>query len=147
MFNKSVAAALLAAASFAVHADTLAATPTETVNAFHAALTKGDKAGALAFLSPQVAIYEAGYVERSRDEYASHHLGGDIAFAGNSTRKVLKQAERIEGNMAVVMEETETTGTANGKPVHAFGTGTTVLEKKGDDWTIVHVHWSSRKAK
>jgi len=34
-----------------------------------------------------------------------------------------------------------------GKPVHVFGTGTAVLEKKGDTWAIVHVHWSSRKAK
>ncbi|MFC4933006.1 YybH family protein [Massilia sp. GCM10023247] len=147
MFNKCIAAAALAASSFAVHSASLAATPTDTVNAFHAALARGDQAGALAFLSPQVAIYEAGHVERSRDEYAGHHLGGDIAFAKSSTRKVLKQAERIEGNMALVMEETETTGSANGKPVHAFGTGTTVLEKKGDDWSIVHVHWSSRKAK
>lgn len=147
MFNKFIATSILAAASFAVHTGSLAATPTETVNAFHAALANGDKTGALAFLSPQVAIYEAGYVERSRDEYAGHHLGGDIGFAKTTARKVLKQSERIEGNMAVVMEETETTGTSNGKPVHAFGTGTTVLEKKGSDWAIVHVHWSSRKAK
>jgi ketosteroid isomerase-like protein len=32
-----------------------------------------------------------------------------------------------------------------GKPVHALGTGTMVLEKRGDGWAIVHVHWSSRK--
>lgn len=147
MFKKLSVATVLAASACAVHSGSIAATPTETVNAFHAALAGGDKARALAFLSPQVAIYEAGHVERSRDEYAGHHLGADMAFAGSSTRKVLRQAERIDGNMAVVTEETETTGTANGKPVHAFGTGTTVLEKQGKDWAIVHVHWSSRKAK
>jgi ketosteroid isomerase-like protein len=70
-----------------------------------------------------------------------------MEFAKNSTRKVLKQTERIDGNTAVVWEETETTGTSKGKPVHVFGTGTAVLEKKGDIWSIVHVHWSSRKAK
>lgn len=140
-------AAILAASAFAVHPIALAATPLETVNAFHAALASGDGARALAMLSPQVAIYEAGYVERSRDEYAGHHLGGDMAFAKSTARKVHKQAERIDGNTAVVWEETETTGSSNGKPVHAFGTGTMVLEKKGADWSIVHVHWSSRKAK
>lgn len=147
MFKKSLAASVLALSLAGVHADSLAASPKEAVAAFHEALASGDKDRALALLSPAVAIYEAGYVERSRDEYAHHHLGGDMAFAKTTTRKVLRQGERIDGNTAVVWEETETTGSANGKPVHAFGTGTVVLEKKGDAWAIVHVHWSSRKAK
>ena len=107
----------------------------------------GDKAKATSLLAPDITIYEAGHVERSRDEYAGHHLGGDMEFAKNATRKVLKQTERIDGKTAILWEETETTGTARGKPVHAFGTETAVLEKNGDNWTIVHVHWSSRKAK
>lgn len=140
-------ASILAASLIGVHASSLAASPKETLAAFHDALVSGDKAKALALLAPDIAIYEAGYVERSREEYASHHLGGDMEFAKNSTRKLLKQTERIDGNTAVVWEETETTGTSRGKPVHAFGTGTAVLEKKGDGWAIVHIHWSSRKAK
>jgi ketosteroid isomerase-like protein len=140
-------ASILAASLIGVHASSLAASPKETLAAFHDALVSGDKAKALALLAPEIAIYEAGYVERSREEYASHHLGGDMEFARNSTRKLLKQTERIDGNTAVVWEETETTGTSRGKPVHAFGTGTAVLEKKGDGWAIVHIHWSSRKAK
>jgi ketosteroid isomerase-like protein len=70
-----------------------------------------------------------------------------MEFAKGSTRKVLKQSERIDGNTAIVMEETETTGTSRGKPVHVFGTGTAVLEKREHGWAIVHMHWSSRKAK
>lgn len=147
MFNKSFAAPLLILALAGVHTGSFAASPKETLAAFHDALTSGDQATALALLSPEIAIYEAGYVERSRDEYASHHLGGDMQFAKSSTRKVLKQTERIDGNTAIVWEETETTGTSRGKPVHVFGTGTAILEKKGDAWSIVHVHWSSRKAK
>ncbi|WP_027864103.1 YybH family protein [Massilia alkalitolerans] len=147
MIKQPLAACILALAFAGVHSAALAATPKETVAAFHEALTNGDKDRALAFLSPTVAIYEAGYVERSRDEYAQHHLGGDMEFARTTTRKLLKQSERIDGNTAIVWEETETTGTARGKPVHAFGTGTMVLEKEGDGWAIVHVHWSSRKAK
>lgn len=147
MFKKSLLAPILASVLFSAHAGSFAASPKETVAAFHDALVSGDKAKALALLSPEVAIYEAGYVERSRDEYASHHLAGDMAFAKSSTRKLLKQSERIDGNTAIVWEETETTGTSRGKPVHVFGTGTVVLEKKGDSWSIVHVHWSSRKAK
>ncbi|MES2320881.1 MAG: nuclear transport factor 2 family protein [Pseudomonadota bacterium] len=117
------------------------------LSAFHAALARGDKTGALELLAPTVAIYESGYVEASREEYAHHHLGGDIAFAKTSTRKVLRHSEKMEGNTAIIWEETETTGSSGGKPVHFFGTETAVLEKTGDRWMITHVHWSSRKAK
>ncbi|NNG21570.1 YybH family protein [Telluria aromaticivorans] len=147
MKKKSVPGLFLAAALFAVSSTGLAASPKEALATFHDALTSGDKTKALSLLAPDIAIYESGYVERSRDEYAHHHLGGDMEFAKTSTRKVLKQTERIDGNTAVVWEETETTGTSKGKPLHVLGTGTAVLERKGDTWAIVHVHWSSRKAK
>ncbi|MDK6076023.1 YybH family protein [Massilia varians] len=147
MLKKSLVVSLLAVAAVGAHASSPAASPTETLSAFHEALVAGDKAKALALLSPEIAIYEAGYVERSRDEYASHHLGGDMEFAKTSSRKVLKQSERIDGNTAIIWEETETTGTSRGKPVHVLGTGTAVLEKNGGGWSIVHIHWSSRKAK
>jgi len=137
---------VLASAMLAASASTLAASPKETMAAFHDALAAGDKAKALSLLAPEVAIYEAGYVERSRDEYASHHLNGDMEFAKASTRKMLKQTERIDGNMAVVWEETETAGVVRGLPARILGTGTVVLEKHGEGWAIVHVHWSSRKA-
>lgn len=147
MFKKSMALAALATTLLGVHVSSFAASPTDAVAAFHHALTSGNKDKALSLMSPEIAIYEAGYVERSRDEYAGHHLGGDMEFAKTTTRKVLKQSERVAGNTAVVWAETETTGTSRGTPLHVFGTETTVLEKKGGDWVIVHVHWSSRKAK
>jgi len=124
-----------------------AATPGATVSAFHAAVASGDKSKALALISPTIVIYESGYVERSREEYANHHLASDMEFSKAVTRKVLKHTERVDGNIATVLEETETTGDFKGKPVHSFGVETALLEKKGDEWVIVHVHWSSRKAK
>lgn len=123
-----------------------AATPTETLAEFHQAMKAGDKTRAAALLSPQIQIFESGYVERSREEYAGHHLGSDIEFAKTTNSKVLRHSERIDGNLAVVMQETETTGKFKGKPVHLFGTETAVLEKQGDGWTVTHIHWSSRKA-
>lgn len=123
-----------------------AATPTETVAAFHAAIGAGNKDKALAMLSPTITIYESGYVERSRNEYASHHLSADMEFGKATARKVLKHTERVDGGFATVLEETETTGTFGGMPVRSFGVETALLEKKGDGWMIVHLHWSSRKA-
>lgn len=130
-----------------VSSTALAASPTETLAQFHEALAAGKSEQASALLSPTIQIYESGYVERSRDEYVGHHLKSDIEFAKATKNKILKQNERVDGKLAVVMQESETTGTFKGKPVHLFGTETALLEQQGDSWVIVHVHWSSRKAK
>lgn len=145
MLTRSIAGLLLATALSGVAAHAAAATPAETLAAFHAALASGDRAKAAGLLAPGVVIYEAGYVERSRDEYAGHHLGSDIAFAQGATRKVLRQTERIDGQTAVILEETETAAVVHGQPARILGTGTAVLERKGEGWSIVHLHWSSRK--
>jgi ketosteroid isomerase-like protein len=141
--RRLICLSLLAAVSLPV----LAASPTEVVGQYHAALASGDTAKALSLLSPGVQIFESGYVEKSKDEYAGHHLPADMAFTKTVNRKVLKGSERIAGDLAVVMQETDTQGTHKGAAVHMIGTETAVLEKKGDGWVITHFHWSSRKAK
>jgi len=135
--------AFFAAASLPV----FAASPTEVVSEYHTAIANGDTAKALSLLSPAVQIFESGYVEQSKAEYAGHHLPADITFAKAAKRKVLNSSERIAGDLAVVMQETDTQGTHKGSAVHLIGTETAVLEKKGDAWVITHFHWSSRKAK
>lgn len=137
----SLTLAVLAGLSVPVHA----ASPTDVVSAFHQALTRNDASAATALLSPMVQIYESGYVERARNEYTSHHLHSDMEFAKATTERITQSNERISGNLAVVMRETETSGNYKGRSVHTFGTETAVLEKQGDAWVIVHVHWSSRK--
>jgi hypothetical protein len=131
----------------AISAPLFAATPTETVAEFHDALAAGKSEQASALLSPEIQIYESGYIERSREEYTGHHLKGDIEFAKTTKNKVLRQSERMDGKFAVVMQETETTGKYKGNNVHLFGTETAILEKQDDKWVIVHIHWSSRKSK
>lgn len=147
MNKKSILGLAIVAISLSASASASVADAGAVMKSFHAALAAGDRAAALASLAPNVVIYESGYVEDSREKYASHHLGDDIAFAKTTTRKVLKHGERIEGNAAIIWEETETTGSFRGKDVHAIGTETAVLEKTGDAWSIAHIHWSSRKAK
>ncbi len=121
--------------------------PQDTVAAFHAALASGDQAKASAQLAPDITIYESGYVEHSRDEYVGHHLPEDIKFSKLATRKVLQHSERRDGKLAVIWEETETLATIKGKKLRFLNTETTILEKNGEDWAIVHMHWSSRKPK
>ena len=122
-----------------------ASEPSQALEEFHAALKAGDTATATARLAPGVTIYESGHVERSRDEYAAHHMPADMKFAKASTNRVLKQTERREGTMSVIWTETETLATIKGKDVTTRGTETAMLQKTGDNWVIVHLHWSSRK--
>lgn len=138
---------LTLAALVALSLPAYAASPSDVVNAFHQALARGDATAATALLSPGVKIYESGYVERARDEYTGHHLLSDMAFAKGTTERVMDSSERIAGDLAVVMRETEVSGDYMGRRVHSFGTETAVLEKEGDGWVIAHVHWSSRKGK
>lgn len=120
--------------------------PLATVTAFHTALGKGDKEAALAELSESVLIYESGHIERSKTEYAGHHLPADMAFSQAVSRKVLGSDSRVQGDLAVVTQETETTGRYKDKDVHLIGVETTVLTRQNSNWLITHVHWSSRKA-
>jgi ketosteroid isomerase-like protein len=124
-----------------------AASPTEVVGEYHAAVASGKTAKALSLLSSAVQIFESGYVEQSKDEYAAHHLPADLAFANATNRRILKSSEHIGGDMAVVMQETDTQGTYKGARIHLIGTETAVLERNEGDWIITHFHWSSRKAK
>lgn len=143
MTMRAVACLLLAAACLPA----LAATPAETMDAFQRALADGKREQALALLSPKVQIFESGHVERSRDEYAAHHLDGDIDFLRGTQARLLRHSEQRDGATAIVMRETETTGTWRDAPVHTIGLETAVLEKHGEGWLIVHLHWSSRKVK
>lgn len=114
------------------------------VDAFHAALKAGDTTAALALLAPDVMIFEEGGAERSRDEYASHHLGSDAAFAAASEAAVTLRSGRIAGDLAWIMSEGRTTGQFNGRAVDRLTTETMVLERGADGWRIRHIHWSSR---
>lgn len=121
-----------------------AAEAAAVVDAFHAALKAGDTAAALALLAPDAMIFEEGGAERSRDEYASHHLGSDAAFAAASEATVSRRSGQVAGAAAWIMSEGRTTGQFNGRAVDRLTTETMVLERGGDGWRIRHIHWSSR---
>lgn len=136
-------AGLMAAASM-VHAGE---TAEGTVTGFHTALEQGDRAAALAALSDNVRIFEQGWVESSKAEYASHHLDSDIAFSKVVQNTTMDVDVLVDGMTAIVTSKSTTKGTFDGQPVDSVGLETMVLRKVEGDWKIVHIHWSSRKAK
>ena len=118
-----------------------------TVDAFHAALKSGDARAASALLADDVLIYESGEVERSKAEYAAHHLTADIEFTKAVPATVTRLAGRSIGTMAWIASEGRTTGKFNGRPIDEKTTETMVLQRFGKAWRIVQIHWSSIKAR
>lgn len=116
------------------------------VDAFHAALRRGDAAAALAQLAEDVLIFEAGGAERSRSEYAAAHLAGDAAFAQAVPATLLRRTAGVTGGLAWVASEGRTRGRFKDREVDRLTTETMLLRRDGAAWKIVHVHWSSRAA-
>ena len=116
------------------------------VDKFHGALGRGDTKAALAFLDERVMIFESGGVERSKAEYASHHLAADAAFTQAVPSKIVRRTGDAVGNIAWIATEGRATGTYKSKPVDQLTTETMVLRRIGGVWKITHIHWSSMKA-
>lgn len=121
--------------------------PSDSWDGFHLAIVKADRTAAASVLAADVQIFESGFVERSRDEYLSNHFEADAKFAKAVKRKVTKRSEQVTGTMAVILEESESSGNYKGKPIKLIGTETAILRLNGENWQIVHIHWSSRKPK
>lgn len=113
------------------------------VDAFHAALARGDTKTALTLLADDALVFETGGVERGKSEYAAHHLAADAAFSqavpATRTRRTGDAINRI----AWIGSEGRTTGNYKGKPVDRITSETMVLRRVGSAWKIVHIHWSS----
>lgn len=117
------------------------------VDRFHAALRRGDTRAAAALLSADALIFESGGVERSKAEYASHHLAADAAFAAATSQKTTRQSGSAIGDVAWIATEGTTTGKYKDRVIDSVSTETMVLRRTNGAWKIVHIHWSSAKAK
>ncbi len=115
----------------------------EVVHAFHTALRRGDTRSAAALLADDALIFESGGVERSKAEYAAHHLPADAAFSKAVPAARTRRTGYAIGDLAWIATEGRTTGTYKDKPVDRITTETMVLRRNGNSWNIVHIHWSS----
>lgn len=116
------------------------------VDAFHAALRRGDTQAAAALLANDALIFEEGGAERSKAQYAEHHLPADAAFVQAVPSTVTRRSGQSLGSFAWIATESRATGTYQGRAVDRVGTESMVLRRVGTAWKIVHIHWSSGAA-
>jgi len=116
--------------------------PGKVVKEFHAALKNKNKKTALKQLDDSVLIYEGGGVERSAQEYASHHLMSDMAFMSKMKVKLVEHQVEVFGDFAVSSSRSEIEGVYNKKKIKKTTMETIVLKKHKDKWKIIRIHWS-----
>ena len=116
------------------------------VDAFHAALRRGDTTAALSYLADDALIFEEGGVERGKAEYAASHLAADAAFSKAVSSSLTRRVGHAAGALAWVATEGRTSGTFRGRSVDRRTVETMVLRRTGGRWKIIHIHWSSAAA-
>lgn len=132
---------MAAAAMLAVPADAQTAKPPVTelpaearaagtvVDAFHAALGRGDTRAAAALLADDALVYESGAAERGKAEYAAHHLAADAAFARAVKRSVTRRAGSADGQSAWIASEATVKGIYKTRAVNSISMETMVLRE------------------
>lgn len=143
--------ALAASPLAAVTAPTMAvaasqSAPVLLVDAFHAAMGRGDAAAVADLLLDDAVIFEQGGAESSKAEYVEAHLPGDISYSQGMSDTITSRRSTVQAGVAWVLTQGRTTGTYEGKKVDRLTTETMVLKKTRSGWRIAHIHWSSRAA-
>ena len=113
------------------------------VDSYHRALASGDSDTALALLAEDVVILESGGME-TREEYASGHLRGDIAFAAAVPRERGPIRVTVRGDVAWAVSTSTTQGEYRDREINSQGAELMVLVRGEDGWKITAIHWSSR---
>ncbi len=113
------------------------------VTAFHAALSAGDAAKAMALVADDVVFLEAGGVE-TYAQYQKDHLPADIAFEKGV--KITRSPIRVvvAGDAAWASSTSEMIGTFQGRAIDSLGAELMVLSRTAAGWRIRAVHWSGR---
>lgn len=116
--------------------------PGKVVRAFHTALKNQDAEKARSFLADDVTIVEGSRIERSANEYASHHMRSDMKFVSTLSAEPIEHTVKQVGSVATSLYVSDVT-TASGKQYRSLES--IVLSKRDGQWKIAHIHWSTDK--
>ncbi|MDT0496803.1 nuclear transport factor 2 family protein [Algiphilus sp. W345] len=117
--------------------------PADIVDGFRKAVLRGNADEALGMLASDVVIYEQGFSEFDRREYAGDHLAADIQFEKSIHRAITWRQVFQDEVYAFVISEYRLTGDLDGEPLNIATTETMVLRRDAQSWKIAHIHLSS----
>lgn len=119
----------------------------QVVDAFHAALGRGDPAAAEDLLGDTALVFEEGQAEQSKSAYAAGHLAADIAYLKAVREVATDRSGAAAGDLAWIATHWRAQGRFQDKAVDRETTETMVLRRTPQGWRIVHIHWSSHATK
>ena len=90
-----------------------------------------------------VTVFESGYANYGWADYRDHHLKPEIDEMKNVKYTLSDIKTRVSGNTAWATFKYALSADLKERHVDANGLGTAVLEKRGNDWKIVHWHTSA----
>jgi ketosteroid isomerase-like protein len=115
----------------------------QVIVAFHKALGFGDAVKARSLLADDVLIIEGAGVERSANEYASHHMLSDMKYLQAIDVKTLEHHVQVFSAIAISISRSSNKGVYKGKKIDSAGNETITLMQDSDGWKIAHIHWSN----
>ncbi len=90
-----------------------------------------------------VTVFESGHANYGWADYRDHHLGPEMKEMKNTKYTLSDIKVKISGNTAWVTFKYAISADVGTRHVDGAGLGTAVLEKRGNDWRIVHWHSSA----
>jgi ketosteroid isomerase-like protein len=115
----------------------------KVVIAFQHALETGDAKAARDLLADNVLILEGKGVDRSAEEYASHHMLSDMKYLKAMTIEKIEHHVSQSDAVALSVSRSTVKGTYKDKEINRQGNETMSLEKRNGEWKITHIHWSN----
>ena len=90
-----------------------------------------------------VTVFESGYANYGWTDYRDHHLRPEIEEMKNVQYQLSDIRTRVSDNTAWATFKYALSADLKERPLEVNGLGTAVLEKRGNDWKIVHWHTSA----
>ena len=90
-----------------------------------------------------VTVFESGHANYGWADYRDKHLGPEMKEMKNTKYTLSDIKVKVSGNTAWATFKYAISADIGTRHVDGAGLGTAVLEKRGDDWKIVHWHSSA----
>ena len=90
-----------------------------------------------------VTVFESGHANYGWADYRDHHLLPEMKEMKNTKYTLSDIKVKVSGNTAWATFKYAISADIGTRHVDAAGLGTAVLEKRGQDWRIVHWHSSA----
>lgn len=110
-----------------------------------AAFERGDMAAAeKAWANDEsVTVFESGHANYGWADYRDHHLGPEMKEMKNTKYTLSDIKVKVSGDTAWATFKYAISADVGTRHVDGGGLGTAILEKRGQDWKIVHWHSSA----